>query len=137
MLFPNWGMNLWKKMKETETWIDGWLWQISTGFFKETTSVRFKPLAFVVNLSTCLSTITNGWETDIPLHKWGPLEYSHNYWPISILPVTSKVFEKAMHEQLLKWKKQNIKKKTNWIQKETLNWFDNIISCRWDNLTNW
>ena len=37
----------------------------------------------------------------IPLHKGAEMEDPNNYWPISILPTTSKFFEGHLSNQLL------------------------------------
>ena len=43
----------------------------------------------------------------IPIHKGGSRDDMSNYRPISILPITSKILERSVHEQLLKYLEEN------------------------------
>ena len=43
----------------------------------------------------------------VPLHKSGPADLPENYRPISILPVLSKILEKAVHIQLINFIEEN------------------------------
>ena len=42
-----------------------------------------------------------------PIYKSGPTNNTENYRPISVLPVLSKVLEKATHAQLIKYLEDN------------------------------
>ena len=61
-----------------------------------------KPLHHIINLSIKSKTIPSVWKIAkiIPTHKKGSLDDPKNYRPISILPVLSKILERAIHEQL-------------------------------------
>ena len=43
----------------------------------------------------------------IPIFKSGYREKAENYRPISVLPVLSKLLEKAVHDQLLRFLESN------------------------------
>ena len=68
-----------------------------------------RPLSFVINLSLSKGFVPNNLKIArvIPLHIRGSLDDISNYRPISILPVISKILERAVHDQLLKYLEQN------------------------------
>ena len=54
-----------------------------------------------------------------------------NYRLISILPVILKIFERDVHDQLLKYIEQNkVLSKTNCLQEEAFDRTGNFASCR-------
>ena len=63
------------------------------------------PLAFLINLSLKTACIPGEWKTAkiIPVYKGGNKDNLSNYRPISILPVISKILERAVHSQLTKY----------------------------------
>ena len=62
-----------------------------------------------MNLSIKTSTVPNIWKSAkvVPIFKSGNHDLPENYRPISVLPVLSKVFEKAVHYQLLQFFETN------------------------------
>jgi hypothetical protein len=70
---------------------------------KDAASTLAEPLSFIINLSLRTSSVPLDWKSAkiIPLHKSGDTTLESNYRPISILPVVSKILEKAVHHQLL------------------------------------
>ena len=62
-----------------------------------------------MNLSIKTSTVPNIWKSAkvVPIFKSGNHDLPENYRPISVLPVLSKVFEKAVHYQLLQFLETN------------------------------
>ena len=60
------------------------------------------PLAHILNLSLNNSTVPSMWKLAkiSPTFKSGKLEHAENYRLISVLPVLSKILEKAVHLQL-------------------------------------
>ena len=77
-------------------------------FLDSATSIS-KPVAFLINLSIKSSTVPNIWKNAkvTPIHKSGPLDKPENYRPISILPVLSKILERAVHTQLSNYLESN------------------------------
>ena len=61
-----------------------------------------KPLHHIINLSIKSKSIPSVWKIAkiIPTHKKGSFDDPENYRPISVLPVLSKILERAIHEQL-------------------------------------
>ena len=61
-----------------------------------------KPLAYICNLSLHTSCFPNDWKLGkvTPIHKEGDKYDVNNYRPISVLPVLSKIIERAVHDQL-------------------------------------
>jgi hypothetical protein len=59
-------------------------------------------LTRIFNTAIYSETVPSEWKLArvIPLHKNGPRNMLNNYRPISILPIVSKVFEKALYGQL-------------------------------------
>jgi len=68
-----------------------------------------KPLQHIVNLSLQTGTVPTEWKTAkiVPIYKSGNMSKVENYRPISVLPVLSKVLEKAVHNQLSTYLEQN------------------------------
>ena len=61
-----------------------------------------EPLAYICNLSLHTSCFPNDWKLAkvTPIHKDGDKYDVNNYRPISVLPVLSKIIERAVHDQL-------------------------------------
>ena len=61
------------------------------------------PLCYFINLSMTSGTIPNGWKLDkvIPTFEYGDRTDPNINRPISILPISSKILERAVHSQLL------------------------------------
>jgi len=83
--------------------------EIPSDLLKDAASVLSTPLTFIINLSLNTSTIPNEWKVAkvVALHKGGYKENMTNYSPISILPVVSKILERAAHHQLVKYLEEN------------------------------
>ena len=73
-------------------------------------SVIAPPLAFVINLSLRSGIFPDDWKMAkvIPLHKNGPADNFENYRPISTLAVVSKIIEKIVHTNLVKFLNDNM-----------------------------
>ncbi|KAI5637383.1 reverse transcriptase (RNA-dependent DNA polymerase) domain-containing protein [Phthorimaea operculella] len=76
---------------------------ISTKVIKFCTEELLQPLTHLVNLSFENGLFPNLLKKSIviPLHKKGPLTSMENYRPITLVPILSKIFEKAMKLRLL------------------------------------
>lgn len=63
------------------------------------------PLAHIINLSLTTGTVPSDWKVAkvTPIHKGGSKEDFNNFRPISVLPVLSKILEKAVHHQLIEY----------------------------------
>ena len=61
------------------------------------------PLCYLINLTMMNGTILNEWKLTkvIPIFKYGDRSDPNYYRPISILPILSKILERAVHSQLL------------------------------------
>ena len=66
-------------------------------------------ITHVVNLSIGQSYFPSTWKTSkvIPLFKKGDSTVQKNYRPVSLLPITSKILEKVVYEQLVKYLEEN------------------------------
>ena len=79
------------------------------------------PLSFIINLSLESCSVPKAWKIAkvIAQHKGGDRDDMTNYRPISILPVISKVMERAVHEQLTKYLEENkILSKTQFVYRK-------------------
>ena len=67
------------------------------------------PLTYLINLSLQTGLFPNDWKLAkiVPIHKSGSHYNFDNYRPISVLPVLSKIIEKAVHRQFLEFIEQN------------------------------
>ena len=76
---------------------------------KDTAKVISKPLCVLVNLSLKTGIVPSEWKIPktSPLHKKEDLTSANNYRPISILPILSKILEKAVHNQLTSYLEEN------------------------------
>ena len=75
---------------------------ISTKILKLCGSQISKPLAYTIDKSIKTGIFPEHLKYAVitPLHKRGDVSDIANYRPISLLPVSSKIFEKAMHSRL-------------------------------------
>ena len=67
------------------------------------------PISFIINKSLDTSTVPNEWKIAkiCPIFKAGNKELVENYRPISVLPVLSKLLEKAVHKQMYEYLESN------------------------------
>ena len=81
--------------------IDG----IPPGPLKDASSVLAKPLAFIINLSLQTETVPSDWKIAkvVAIHKGGSKDDKKNFRLISVLPVISKILERAVHHQLVQY----------------------------------
>ena len=68
-----------------------------------------KPLPILFNNSVINECFPNEWEKAniIPVHKKGDMQIIKNYRPVSLLPISSKIFEKIMFNSLFKYPEDN------------------------------
>lgn len=95
-----------KKLKRNKaTGIDG----LPPALLKDSSASISEPLTFVINLSLKTATIPTEWKHALvtPIHKSGSSKKVDNYRPISVLQTLSKVLEKCVHGQLLKYLEEN------------------------------
>ena len=72
--------------------------RIPACLLKDSAAVITQSITFLVNLSLSTGIVPDEWKQArvVPLHKSGGREVMDNYRPISILPVISKIAEKAV-----------------------------------------
>ena len=82
---------------------------IPARLLKDSADIVVKPVTFIINTSLRTSKVPCDWKSArvIPLFKKGKADEMDNYRPISILPVLSKVLERAVHIQLYKYLQQH------------------------------
>ncbi|CAB4008026.1 Hypothetical predicted protein, partial [Paramuricea clavata] len=87
------------------TGLDG----ITARLLKDSGSVLAKPIAHIENLTITTGQIPSEWKEAkvIPVYKKGKRNDTDNYRPISVLPLISKVMERAIQLQLLNFIKEN------------------------------
>ncbi len=75
---------------------------ITTRLIKACGDAIIDPLLYIINLSISSCVFPLAWKEAkvTPLHKGGPTMDPTNYRPISVLPIFSKVLERAIHDQL-------------------------------------
>ena len=68
-----------------------------------------RPLCYIINLSIKSCTVSSLWKIAkvVPIYKSGNTNLLENHRPISVLPVLSKLIEKAVHKQLLDYLEGN------------------------------
>ena len=76
---------------------------------KDSASVISLPLAHIINLSFSTSLFPSQRKDAriLPVHKPGSTSSPGNYRPISLLPFLSKLIEKLVHQQLMKFLDEN------------------------------
>ena len=82
---------------------------LPAGMLKDSADNITKPLHYIVNLSLKTSTVPNAWKEAkvTPVYKSGDTSSVENYRPISVLPILSKLLEKAVRIQLTKFLESN------------------------------
>ena len=67
------------------------------------------PLTHLINLSLQTGLFPEDWKLAkiVPIHKSGSRSSFDSYRPISVLPVLSKIIEKAVHRQVMEFLGQN------------------------------
>ena len=75
---------------------------ISCKILKIVKPVIVDSLTYLMNMSLNTRVFPHAWKEAkiIPLHKGGDLSDTNNYRPIAILPVISKIIEKAVHKHV-------------------------------------
>ena len=78
---------------------------LAPGMLKDIRQDISHPLCYILNLSIETSTVPTLWKLAkiIPIHKSGSYDLPENFRPISVLPVLSKLLEKAVHGQYLRF----------------------------------
>lgn len=73
--------------------------RILARLLKNSADIVVKPVTFIINTSLRTAQVPSDWKSArvIPLFKKGKADELDNYRPISILPVLSKVLERAVH----------------------------------------
>jgi len=88
------------QMKSTKaTGLDG----ISARLLKDAAPEVSESITYIINLTISTSTIPSEWKTAkvTPVYKSGDKSDPNNYRPISVLPLISKVTERAIQSQLV------------------------------------
>ena len=88
------------QMKSTKaTGLDG----ISARLLKDAAPEVSESITYIINLTISTSTIPSEWKTAkvTPIYKSGDKSDPNNYRPISVLPLISKVMERAIQSQLI------------------------------------
>ena len=79
------------------------------GLLKDAACNLSAPLAHLINLSLQTGTFPADWKVAkvVPVHKSGSFSSFDNYRSISILPILSKIIEKAVHWQVKRFLEVN------------------------------
>ena len=82
---------------------------LPAGMIKDCSKVISQPLAYIINLSLSSGVFPSVWKKAkiTPVHKKGDMSKPENFRPISILPIFSKILEKAAHSQLSQFLEEN------------------------------
>ena len=77
--------------------------ELPSGMLKDVREYISYPLCYILNLSVTTATVPITWKCAkiIPVHKSGSYDQPENFRPISVLPILSKLLEKAVHKQYL------------------------------------
>ena len=83
--------------------------QMPSRLMKDSARVISKPLTFIMNLSISQGCVPQDWKLArvIPQFKGGKKTEMGNYRPISILPMASKILERAIHTQFCRFLSMN------------------------------
>ena len=70
-------------------------------FLKDTAYVISKPLAHIINCSSMSGVVPKDFKRArvVPVYKSSAYDNFDNYYPISLLPVISKILDKCVHSQ--------------------------------------
>lgn len=76
---------------------------IPAGYLKDMSDIISRPLSHLINMSLQSGAVPTQWKIAkvTPLFKSGVKDNFDNYRPISVLPIASKIMEKAVHKQLM------------------------------------
>ena len=82
---------------------------ITTKIIKDSIGVLITPITRIVNTSILTGTFPEDWKLAkvIPILKKGDSKEKSNYRPISILPVTSKILEETVRQQVSRYFEKN------------------------------
>ena len=82
---------------------------IPPGMLKDAASELAKPLSYIINLSLQTGVVPTEWKIAkvTPIHKGGQSSSPDNYRPISVLPILSKILERAAQKQLSEYLETN------------------------------
>lgn len=82
--------------------------ELPPGIIKDCAAEISKPLTFIINLSIISGKVPSLWKEAkiVPIHKGGDKK-PENYRPISILPIFSKILERAVKNQLSDFLEKN------------------------------
>lgn len=82
---------------------------IPPGLLKDAAYPISGPLTHIINLSLSTGIVPTEWKVAkvTAIHKGGSTNDQNNFRPISVLPVCSKILEKAVHHQLKKYLESN------------------------------
>ena len=89
-----------KRMKKKKaTGLDG----LPSQLLRDCSQTLSLPLTYLINLSIKTNQVPTLWKKAriVPIYKSGAVDTPESYRPISILPVISKILERAIHEQLM------------------------------------
>lgn len=95
-----------KKLKRSKaTGVD----DLPPGLLKDCSSQIAAPLCHIINLSIQTAMIPGEWKHAVvkPIFKKGSTDDNNNYRPISILPVISKILERAVYDQVIEYLEKN------------------------------
>ena len=72
--------------------------KISAKLLKDAASIIAKPVTYLINLTISTGEIPSQWKEArvTPIYKTGKKDDENNYRPISVLPLVSKVMERAI-----------------------------------------
>ncbi len=75
--------------------------ELPSGMLKDVREYIADPLCYILNLSIATGTVPAIWKCAkiIPVRKCGSYDKPENFRPISVLPVLSKLLEKAVYRQ--------------------------------------
>ncbi len=78
-------------------------------FIKEPLCMIAFYITSIINTSIVTDVFPTGWKHAlvIPLFKSGDISDPRNFWPISLLPIVSKVLEKIVANQMIKFLELN------------------------------
>ncbi|CAF4906847.1 unnamed protein product, partial [Rotaria socialis] len=82
---------------------------IALKYLKDSSNIMYKYLLTIINTSINTGVCPKQWKEAIvkPLHKNGDSSLPSNFRPISLLPILSKILEKAVADQLIMYLESN------------------------------